>query len=426
MMDHRQRNWAGNYAYRAEKWHSPATVDELRQVVAHSQRVKPLGSRHSFNAIGDSTDTIVSLERLNQVVALDRGQRRVTIEAGMRYGELGQYLHAEGFALHNLASLPHISVAGACATGTHGSGDGNGGLATAVSSLQLLTANGTLLNLSRDDDRFYAAAVGLGALGIVTQLTLDVQPTFDVAQLIYLNLPFAAVAEQFDDIFGAAYSVSLFTDWQNRQFGEVWLKHRLTDEPLAAPDTFFGATAVSHTVHPILALPADNCTEQLGIPGPWHERLPHFRLDYTPSAGEELQTEYFVPRHHAPAALAAIFALQEKITPHLLISEIRTIAADNFWLSPCYQQPMVALHFTWLPNWPPVAQLLPLIEAALAPFNGRPHWGKLFTMPAAHIHPHYPRLADFQQLRHQLDPTGKFRNPFLDAVLERRVSGIIF
>lgn len=416
-MKQKQTNWAGNYEYGAETWQFPETVAALQEVVVTCRQVKPLGSRHSFSAIADSPDTLVSLERLNRVLALDRARGTVTVEGGIRYGELSRFLHSEGFALHNLASLPHISVAGACATGTHGSGDGNGGLATAVSSLQLLTASGDLLTLSRDDDRFYAAAVGLGALGIVTQLTLDVQPTFDVAQVVYLNLPFAELITHFDAIFGAAYSVSLFTDWQNGQFGEVWLKHRLTDEPFAASDTFFGATAVSHKVHPILGLPADNCTEQLGIPGPWHERLPHFRMDFTPSAGEELQSEYFVPRHLAPAALAAIFALQEKITPHLLISEIRTVAADNFWLSPCYQQPMVGIHFTWRRDWPAVSQVLPLIEGALGVFNGRFHWGKLSTLPPAQFHPHYPRLADFQQLRRQLDPGGKFNNPFLAGVL---------
>ena len=417
MLQENQTNWAGNLVYSAREWLTPTTVEELQTAVNQSHHLRPLGSRHSFNTIADSPDTIVPLGQLNRVLALDRERGTVTAEGGIRYGELGQYLHAEGFALPNLASLPHISVVGACATATHGSGDGNGGLATAVSALQLLTANGDLLTLSRDDDRFYAAVVGLGALGIITQITLDVQPTFDVAQVVYLNLPFAQVAENFDAIFSAAYSVSLFTDWQNRQFGEVWLKHRLTDEPFAAPDTFFGAAAAPSKVHPILGLPTEPCTEQLGTPGPWHERLPHFRLDFTPSSGAELQSEYFVPRRHAPAALAAIFALQEKITPHLLISEIRTIAADNFWLSPCYQQPMVALHFTWQRNWPAVAQVLPHIEAALEPFNGRPHWGKLFTMPAAQIHPHYPRLADFQQLRRQLDPTGKFSNPFLETVL---------
>ncbi|MCA9995670.1 MAG: FAD-binding protein [Anaerolineales bacterium] len=417
MLQENQTNWAGNLVYGACNWQMPTTMDELQTAVSQSHRLRPLGSRHSFNTIADTPETIVSLVRLNRVLALDREKETVTVEGGIRYGELGQYLHSEGLALHNLASLPHISVVGACATATHGSGDGNGGLATAVSALQLLTANGDLLELTRDDDRFYAAVVGLGALGIITQLTLDVQPTFDVAQVVYLNLPFAQVTAHFDAIFSAAYSVSLFTDWQNEQFGEVWLKHRLNDAPFAVPNTFFGATAAPEKVHPILGLPTEPCTEQLGISGPWHERLPHFRMEYTPSAGAELQSEYFVPRHHAPAALAAIFALQEKITPHLLISEIRTIAADDFWLSPCYQQPMVALHFTWQRDWPAVAQVLPHIEAALAPFNGRPHWGKLFTMPAAQIHPYYPRLGDFQTLRRQLDPNGKFSNPFLEAVL---------
>ena len=415
-----QTNWAGNYTYSAARYHFPTTVDQVQELVAGCTKLKALGLRHSFNGIADCTQDIVSLAQCNQVVALDRERRTVTVEAGIRYGQLAQYLHAEGYALHNMASLPHISVAGACATGTHGSGDGNGSLATAVCAMEIVTANGERVDLSLEHDgqTFRGAVVGLGGLGVVTKLTLDIGPTFAVRQDVYENLPLAQLEEHFDAIVSSAYSVSLFTDWRSANFNQVWRKRRMTDaDPFESASTLFGATPATETLHPIAGFSTESCTEQGGVPGPWNERLPHFRLDHMPSAGEELQSEYLVPRRHAPAALRALYGLREQVAPLLQISEIRTIAADDLWMSPCYRQDCIALHFTWIKDWSAVKSLLPQIEAELAPFDARPHWGKLFTMSASQLRPLYPKLPDFRELLQSYDPEGKFRNAFLDATI---------
>jgi alditol oxidase len=293
----------------------------------------------------------------------------------------------------------------------------NANLATTVAALTFVAADGKLHTLSRekDGDVFQAAVVNLGALGVVTSMTLDIQPTFTVRQYVFEGLPMARVQESFDQVMSAAYSVSLFTDWQSDSFSEVWVKvHEKDQTDWGARSDFFGARAATRNLHPIIALPAENCTEQLGVPGPWHERLPHFRMGYTPSSGVELQSEYFVPHHQATAALQAVARLGPQIGPHLFISEIRTIAADNFWLSPCYRQASVALHFTWKQDWPAVSKLLPVIESALAPFGVKPHWGKLFTVPPAVLHQRYEKMNDFKSLVRSYDPQGKFRNAFLD------------
>ena len=414
------KNWAGNYTYSAVRLHRPTTVGQVQETVSHCNKLRVLGSRHSFNGIADSIEDLISLEYLDQVVASDRENHTVTIEGGVRYGPLCQYLHREGFALHNLASLPHISVAGACATATHGSGNRNGNLATAVVALEIVTANGDVITLSRDQhvDQFEGAVVGLGGLGVVTKLTLKVEPTFDMRQTVYENLPMSELENNFDEITDSAYSVSLFTDWKNTSFNQVWLKQRVADSATETPvANFFGATPATRDLHPIGALSAENCTEQMGIAGAWYERLPHFKMDFTPSSGEELQTEYLIPRQYAVAAIEAINHIRGQIAPLLQISEIRMVAADSLWMSPCYQQPCVALHFTWKMDWEAVKQLLPLLEEQLAPFQARPHWGKLFTLPPRKVRALYERLANFQDLLRYYDPQGKFSNDFLDMFI---------
>lgn len=427
-----QRNWAGNYAYRAARLHHPATVAEVQELAARSSKLRALGTRHSFNSIADTSEDMVSLARFDQIIGLDRANGTVTVGAGIRCGQLGPFLDAQGFALHNLASLPHISIAGACATATHGSGDRNGNLATFVRAMEIVTASGEIVALDRDQngDAFRASVVGLGAMGIVTQLTLDVVPAFTIRQDIYENLPLTTLEAHFDAITSGAYSVSLFTDWRQPAFTQIWRKSLVAPDnavrpadasPVAenrtAPDAeWFGATLANRPLHPIAGVSAENCTLQ-GVPGPWYDRLPHFRMEYTPSRGDELQTEYLVPRPHALAALGAVAAMRERIAPLLLISEIRTIAADDLWLSPCCGQDCVAIHFTWKPDWHEVERLLPHIEAALAPFQARPHWGKLFTMRPAVLQALYPNLPDFKELLHTYDPQGKFRNAFVNDTL---------
>ena len=411
-------NWAGNLEYSTDRLYSADSLDQVRSYVRKQSKLKVLGTRHCFNSIADSTDNFLSLKSMDEVVALDPTAHTVTVDAGMTYGQLCPYLDGKGFALHNLASLPHISIAGACSTATHGSGERNGNLATAVSALEIVTAAGEVVRLSRqqDGEAFRGAVVGLGSLGVITKVTLDIQPTYMIRQYVYENLPLPAVKDHFDAIESSAYSVSLFTDWQNQRMNEVWIKSR--DEKGQAFDAtpeFFGATRATKNLHPIAELSAENCTEQMGVPGPWYERLPHFRMGFTPSAGKELQSEYFVPRQHAVEAILAVERLRDQVSPHLMISEIRTIAADHLWLSPCYEQPCVTIHFTWKQDWPAVRKLLPVIEKELAPFNARPHWGKLFTTTPAELKSIYKKLPDFIQLSRTYDPQGKFRNQFLDT-----------
>ena len=413
-------NWARNYVYQAAKLHRPTTIEQVQELVSRSTKVKALGSRHSFNDIADSTGDLISLEHLNHVLELDQDRRTIAVEAGVRYGELGQWLHARGYALHNLASLPHISIVGACSTGTHGSGGQNGNLATVVSSMEMIKADGEIIAFSREKnpEDFQGAVVGLGGLGLITKLTLDIIPTFQIRQDVYENLPLTQLEDHFDELSSSAYSVSLFTDWRNATFNPVWLKSLDSDEPSFNPEpTMFGATRATRRLHPIASISAENCTEQMGIAGPWHERLPHFRMDFTPSSGEELQSEYLIPRQYAFAAFKAIDGLRDHIAPLLQISEVRTIAADNIWMSPCYHQDSVAIHFTWKKDWAGVSQLLPILEDALAPFHARPHWGKLFTMHPSQLQSLYEKLPQFQELLRHYDPQGKFRNPYLDKYI---------
>jgi len=413
-------NWAGNYHYRAAQIHQPETIEEIQELISNSTNIKPLGTRHSFNDIADSPGLLISLQSFDKILKLDREHQTVTVEAGVRYGELGRWLDRAGFALHNLASLPHISIGGAGATGTHGSGNSLGNLATAVSALELVTADGELLNFSRekDDETFDGIVVSLGALGVVTNLTLNVCPSFQMQQDVYENLPLDRLEDHFDDLTSSGYSVSLFTDWSSTTFNQVWLKRQDPEGKALRTETkLFGATLATRNLHPIGSLSAENCTEQMGICGPWFERLPHFRMGFTPSSGEELQSEYILPRQYANPAFREILKINNHIAPLLLISEVRTIAADNLWMSPCYRQDSVALHFTWIKDWEAVRQILPMIEDRLAQFYARPHWGKLFTMQPDRLQSLYPKLPDFRRLLQNFDPQGKFRNAFLDRCL---------
>jgi len=412
------KNWAGNLEYSSESLYSANSLEQARDFVKKQSRLKVLGTRHCFNNIADSTQDFLSLKPMDKVVALNPEARTVTVEAGMSYGQLCPYLDSKGFALHNLASLPHISIAGACSTGTHGSGVKNGNLATAVSGLEMVTAAGDVVVLSREKDggTFRGAVVGLGALGVITKITLNIQPTFMMRQYVYESLPLSQLKDHFEEIEASAYSVSLFTDWQKQRVNEVWIKSRVEEgKAFDATPEFFGAKLATRNLHPIADLSAENCTEQLGVPGAWYERLPHFRMGFTPSAGKELQSEYFVPRQHAMEAILAVEQLRDQVSPHLMISEIRAIAADDLWMSPCYKQPCVTIHFTWKQDWPAVSKLLPVIETELAPFKARPHWGKLFTTSPAQLKSIYEKLPEFIQLSKEYDPRGKFHNEFLNT-----------
>lgn len=409
-------NWAGNLTYSSTQLTNAATTAQVQNFIQQHKKYKVLGTKHCFNNIADSKDEFISLTQFTPDIKIDKASSTVTINAGIRYGTLAEYLHQQGFALHNLASLPHISVAGSCATATHGSGVHNGNLSSAVMGIEIITPKGEVKQLTqqRDGEAFLAAVVNLGALGVVTKVTLAIQPTFMVRQNVFQNLPFHELEHNFDAIMGAGYSVSLFTDWANKNVSEVWVKSRVNVPDDNKPmDEFYGAKAATKNVHPIIALDAINCTDQMGVPGPWHERLPHFKMGFTPSSGKELQTEYFVPREHSYKAIMAVEKLHGEITPHLFITEIRTIDGDNLWMSPCYKQPSTAIHFTWKPEWDAVQKLLPKIEEALSPFNAKPHWGKLFTTPYSVLKQRHHKMEAFQQVVKEYDPEGVLTNDFL-------------
>jgi xylitol oxidase len=388
-------------------------VDQLQALVRGSTGIKAIGARHSFSDIQDSHTDLVSLDSLPPFIELDRNNATVTVNGSMRYGDLGRRLNQAGLALHNMASLPHISVAGACATATHGSGDHNRGLASAIQAVEWVGVDGSLIQMSRtaDGEAFNGVPVSLGALGIITRMTLAVEPAYSVRQLIYNNLPFEQYLERFDEMMGCSYSVSLIGLWSAQDLmANLWVKEKLSADtnPDPAPGRF-GGTLAGEQSNPIYTL---NNT-----PGSWNERLPHFRYSHNPSSGSELQSEYFIPRKHAVEALVRVRRFAEPLSRLTSATEIRTIAADDLWMSPYHGRDSVAIHFTWEPELTAVMALLPTIEAALAPFDPRPHWGKLFVMTPEHIQACYPRLTAFRDLARRHDPGGKFHNSFLKTHL---------
>ena len=407
-----ERNWAGNYTYRAQKLHRPTTIEQVQEIVANAASVHVLGSRHSFNDIADSSE-LISLENLPADVVVDHQAHTVSLGGDVKYGNLAKTLNEEGVALHTLASLPHISVAGAVATATHGSGVTCGNLATAVAGLSIVTSSGEIIKTSRGDPDFDGLVVGLGALGAVTRITLDVQPAYEVKQRVFEGLSWKVLYDHFDEITSCGYSVSNFTRWGQTN-EQVWVKSR-TDQPDRVEGDLFGAVAAMVDRNPIFELDPTSCTPQLGRPGLWSDRLPHFRMGYTPSRGQEIQSEYLFPRRHAMGAIEAVRALAEGMRPILLVSEIRRVAADRLWMSMNYEEDSVAIHFTWKREPEAVQQMVAQIEDALSPFEARPHWGKVFHADAAAIAALYKRHSDFVRLLERLDPRGAFRNSWLKA-----------
>jgi len=421
-----RRNWAANIAFQAPEFHRPASLAQLQALVARAGRIRVLGTGHSFNDVADSPGTQVSLAGLAPEVEIDSAASVAKVAAGLSYAQLAGHLDRHGFALRNLASLPHISVAGACATATHGSGTANQNLAAATVGLTFVTAHGDVLELGHGDDGFDGAVVHLGALGVVTSLLLELVPSFDIAQRVYEDLPLEVLDDHFADLATAGYSVSMFTDWRAPRLTQIWIKQRVAapgprvpqppsftaPDPAVAQAPWFTAVPATAPRHPVPGASPEACTEQLGVPGRWYERLPHFRPESQPSAGAELQSEFLLPMAHAIPALHALAEIRDHLAPVLQICEIREVAADGFWLSPCYRQDSVAIHFTWIADTAAVLPVVALAERQLAPFAPRPHWGKIFTSSPDDLHSHYERLPDFLDLIRRFDPSGKFRNAY--------------
>lgn len=410
-------NWAGNVTFGAGRVHQPESVDSLRRIVHGSRHVRALACGHSFSRVADTTGDLVLLDGLPKTLTIDPTDSTVTVASGMSYTELAEELSRAGFALSNMASIPDISIAGSCATGTHGSGDTQRVLAASVAAMKLVAADGELVELRRDLDRdsFRGSVVALGALGIVTQLTLDIEPAYDMSQQVTLGVPLDDIEDGLDDLFSAGYSVSAFTDWYGGE-ASVWLKRRV-DHPALK---WSAGRQAQQAVHPVPGMSPGLCTEQLGVVGPWHERLPHFRPTPTLEAGNELQSEVFVPRHVAQRAISALREIGSLFAPVLLVSEMRTVRGDDLWLSPAYGRDSVTFHFTWTADESAVLPAVAAIEEGLLPFDPRPHWGKLTTMSPRRVIASYERASDFGRLMVEYDPTFKFRNDFVNGHLPIR------
>lgn len=407
-------NWAGNHTYRAARLVRPRTLDELREVVASSSAVRAIGSRHSFSDLTDTVGTLLDLTGLPAGIRVDPTAATVSVSGGVRYGDLAVALEEQGWALAAMASLPHISVAGAVATGTHGSGDRTPSLAAGVAALDVVGPDGAVRTVERGDPDFAGSVVALGALGVVTRIELDVEPTYEVSQEVRTGLSWPVLEDNFDAITAAAYSVSLFTRY-GEGVDQLWLKRR-TASPQASGD-LFGTLAAGRTMHMLRGGSEQAVTTQGGVAGAWLDRLPHFRMAFTPSNGAELQSEYFVAREHALEAIARLRRISAGFDRLLEVAEIRTVAADDLWLSGAHGRDTVALHFTWVRDEPAVRRAVREIEALLVPLGARPHWGKVFELDAAALADVFPRLSDFRALRERVDPERVFGNAFLDRVL---------
>jgi xylitol oxidase len=407
-----ERNWAGNIEFRTHAIARPRHLDELREIVVAAGRIRAVGTKHSFNDIADG-DVMVSLEGLPVDLVVDRDRSTIAVSAGASYADVAAALGDHQLALHNLASLPHISLAGAVVTGTHGSGDRAGNLATAVAAIEIMRSDGEVVRLDRGHADFAGAVVNLGALGVVVRLELDVEPAYEVEQHVFERLGWAALSPSFDAVTSAGDSVSLFTTYADDHVEQVWVKRRVPSRHavLDLGGGLFGATAAIVDLHPIAGVSAESCTPQLGRRGPWSDRVPHFKIGFTPSSGDELQSELFVPRESALAAIDALRSIAGELAPLLKISEIRTIAGDDLWMSPHYGRDSVGFHFTWERDPEEVMPLVAKVESALAAFDARPHWAKLFT-----VAPRSPRHADFVDLVERFDPRHAFRNDWLAAI----------
>ena len=408
-------NWSGTVTFRDASTQSPESIQDLQSIVSSSAKIRARGSAHCFNEIADTSATSLSLEAMPSEILIDKETRTVRVPAGLKYGELAVTLHNRGWAIHNMASLPHISVAGAVATATHGSGVGNGNLATAVVSLEIVLPDGSLKRISKGDTNFEGYVVGLGLTGVVVNLDLAIEPTFNISQTVYRGMSRESYAANLNEIMSMAYSVSYFTTWAAAGGGEVWAKFR---SGASVPTELFEAYPATSNRHPLPGLNPEPCTEQMAVSGPWHLRLPHFKMEFTPSAGDEIQSEFFVARKDAPAAIAALEKIAPQINEILWVTEIRAIAADDLWMSPHYQRDSIGIHFTWK-KVPAVYEMVKVVEAALKPFSYRPHLGKVFSASPEYLASVMPKLADYKKLVNEIDPSNKFGNEFTDNLLGR-------
>lgn len=274
--------------------------------------------------------------------------------------------------------------------------------------MQLISPDGDLIDVDRSHPDFDGMVIALGALGPVVRITLDIEPSYQVQQDGYANLSWDAIVGHFDQVSNAGYSVSVMTMWAEPSARQVWVKTRLGDDHPRTNLADLGATPI-----PVADLGHGANMNPFGSPGPWSRRLPHFRLDSTPSRGHEIQVEWMVPRSAFPGVALSLREHGDLIDSMLVITELRTVAGDDQWLSPTQGQDVVGVHFTCNPDTDRVLSVLHVIEPILLAAGGRPHWGKFFLASAAELAPRYPQLDRWLRLRDRFDPGHKFGNAFI-------------
>ena len=408
------KNWAGNLTFSAKEFIEIDNISKLQQVVSNSQGVKVLATGHSFNAIGDTKDTLISLKNLSNGIEIDSQNAQALIPAGMAYADAARYLESKGWAFSNMASLGEVKIAGAISTGTHGSGSNNGVLSTSVVGLEIVLGSGELLTIDQSNSEEFAGfVISLGALGVFTKIKMRIVPSFSVKQFVYENIGIQAVAENFDTVFNSAYSVSYFSNWAKNSTGQIWMKFLDDSSSDNLSDNWLGANQAKAKQHPVKINNPDPCTDQLGISGKWLYRLPHFKLDSSPASGDEVQTEYLVDRKYVKEYIQDLRTIGDEIAPRVYATEIRTIKSDELWLSGAYQRETVGFHFTWKKS-DTLVDFLPRIEEILGKHHGRPHWAKLFSVKSDELSARYPKYSNFEALLKKYDPKKKFRNKFID------------
>ncbi|MEH6516198.1 MAG: D-arabinono-1,4-lactone oxidase [Halioglobus sp.] len=416
------RNWSGSQQCLPEARVAPGSVPELQQLLRQSSStVRPVGAGHSFSPLVPTDGTIVSLSRLGGVLDHDSATLQATIGAGTRLGDIGQPLDDLGQALINMPDIDEQALAGCLATATHGTGAGIGCMSTFVTGLQIADARGDLIDCSADQNPqlFEAAKVSLGALGVVTQVTLQ-----NVAPY---RLKRQTVWRSFEEILEIAPELAknhrnfefYYIPFSGMGFTDV---HDITDEPVASTERLDGNDSV----------------EQLELVRDWLEWSPGLREFALGSYMKTLSPEQVVAsswqnyasernvrfnemEYHLPVenGLQAVRDIREAIETHhhdvFFPIEVRFVKGDDIWLSPFYQRDScsIAVHRVFDEDFAPFFKTL---EPILRGHGGRPHWGKINTLSAADFRALYPRWDEFLELRREFDPQERFLNPYLKSL----------
>jgi L-gulono-1,4-lactone dehydrogenase len=430
------RNWAGTAAATPARWAQPRSEAEIavavKEAAAAGLQVRALGSGHSFTPAAATDGLALDLSLWTGITAADPQTGLVTVRSGTTLRALNAVLDEFGLAMANLGDIDAQTIAGALSTGTHGTGARLGGLATQVEALDLVLADGSLVTCSASarPELFAAARVGLGALGVVTAVTLRCVPSFTLTA-DERPMPVEQVIEQFDTLAGANDHFEFYWFPYGRK-ALVKRNNRLPAEgrsPAPAPmpgwrrvwefevveNAAFGTLCRLGRAVPRL-IPALGRLSSAALSARTYGDASH-RVFVTPRRVRFVESEYAVPRESLAGVLAELRrAVPRLAEPVMFPVEVRVAAADDIWLSTAYGRDTayIAIHqYAGLPY----RAYFDLFESVVAQVAGRPHWGKLHSLDAGRLSPLYPRFGDFLGVRAQVDPENRFGNPYLSRVL---------